>query len=79
MVSAVKAVIAIGTFWMFSLRFCAVTTISSNASAKTGDPISCVAIAVAATPTANLQGRAYTGSIFPIIGFLDIPIPPMIF
>src|SRR5258708_6592128 len=76
-VSAVNAVMAIGTFWMFSLRFSAVTTISSSPSANATDAIS--VDATAAAPTAKRQRRERAGGIFPSVGFLDIPIPPMIF
>src|SRR5271165_7121904 len=74
-VSAVNAVIAIGTFWMFSLRFWAVTTISSSASANAADPISIDATAAAAEPTAKRQRRACDGVVFPGIGLLDIRFP----
>src|SRR5271154_263383 len=76
--SAVNAVMAMGTFCTFSLRFSAVTTIScSTSSAKAADPISVNATAAAAEP-ASRQRRAFDGSIFPCSGLLDIPIPPMI-
>src|SRR5277367_2852584 len=78
-VSAVNAVIAIGTFCMFSLRFSAVTTISSSASAYTADPISAAMTAAAAERTAKGRRRACDGSSFPSIGLVDIQIPPMIF
>src|ERR1700675_1402348 len=77
MVSAVKAVIAIGTFWMFSLRFSAVTTISSIASANTADPISVKATVAAAEPIAKRKRRAFAGRTFPSSDLIDIPIPPM--
>ena len=52
--SAVNAVIAIGTSWTFSLRFCAVTMTSSRPSALATPVASAAVIANAAKAAADL-------------------------